>query len=392
MKKLIFIILFIFLLTGCKNKDFYINSIIEKKDNCLVAINYPVTNIKKLDKKISNYIDNKYNNLENTKELNIDYTFNIIGNRYINITLETFTKDKSDNYDFVTFIFDKEKKIFLNLNNLVSKDSLETINEIIQKKINKIINYDKLTFDENYLYFYFENNDGIQKVNVPIYDTEFLLDIDINENNFEKYTKQEKNNVIDPNKPIVAITFDDGPSKYTDAILDILYENDASATFFVLGNKVKYYSNTLNKMIQNGNEIGNHSYNHKSLNRLNIDEILYQINSTQEIIYETTGYTPLYLRPTYGNTNKLLKENTSLEIILWTVDPEDWKYKNSKTIAKRVINKTKDGSIILLHDTHQRTINALKIIIEELKKEGYQFVTISELKEVKEIRKKLGNN
>lgn len=393
MKKVVFIIVLILLITGCKNNNYYINTIIEKKNNCLIAINYPVTNIKKLDKKINKYIDSKYDCLtDNINELNIDYTFNIISDRYINITLETFINDGNNNYDIVTYIFDKKINKFLNLDNLVSKNSLITIKQITEKKLDESvnINYDKLTFDENYLYFYLENNDGIEKVNVPLHDTEVLIDIDLStsENKTTNQTAEPK--IIDPNKPVVAITFDDGPSKYTDDILDILNENNASATFFVLGNKVKYYGNTLNKMLQNGNEIGNHSYNHKSLNHLNMDELLYQINTTQDIIYEATGYTPIYLRPTYGNTNDFLKKNSHLEIVLWTVDPEDWKYKNSKTIASRVINKTKDGSIILLHDTKKRTVEALKIIISDLKKKDYQFVTISELKEVKEIRQKMG--
>ena len=159
-----------------------------------------------------------------------------------------------------------------------------------------------------------------------------------------------------------------------------------------VGNKVKYYSDTINKSISYGNEIGNHSYNHKSLNHLSKEDFLYQLNTTQNIIYEVSGYTPKYLRPTYGNVSKSLREYTPLEIVLWNVDPEDWKYKNSKTIAKRVLNKVKDESVVLMHDTKERTLNALKIIIPELKKQGYQLVTISELKEVQEIRKKTGYN
>lgn len=387
MKKILLIICFIFL-TGC-NKEAYIETVIKNKNGNLSTITYPVTHIKKLDKEINKYIKEK--ELDTSNELNIDYTFNIISNRYVNVTLETYQNiDNQDIYDAKSFIFDKRTNKFLTIANLVSKDSIKTISQIINKKASlNSSDYTNVTFDENNLYFYFNVHNLVTKVDVPIYDTEFLLDINFGNEVKKEYNSYNKEKVIDPDKPVVALTFDDGPSKYTDDILDILDENDANATFFVLGNKVKYYSNTLRKMLKNGNEIGNHTFNHKSLNRLKIDDMLYQINSTQDIIYEYTGYTPLYLRPSYGNINHLLKEKTPLEIILWNVDPEDWKYKNSKVIANRALNKVNDGSIVLLHDTKKRTVEALKIIIKELKKEGYQFVTISELKEIKEIRKRI---
>lgn len=387
MKKITLILFFVCLITGCKKQEYYINTIIEKNDSYVCAINYPVTNIKKIDKEIEQFIETQKK--QKYSELNIDYTFDIVDNRYINIALKTY-HDK--NFDIETFMFDRKTNKFLSIDDLVSKNSLMTINKTLEDKVNKNISYsyDKLTFDENFLYFYFLNETGLETVNIPIYDTEFLLDIGIPELENKLFNSVSKTKVIDPYKPVVAITFDDGPSKYTDDILDVLSENDANATFFVLGNKVKNYSNTLNKMLANGNEIGNHSYNHRELQVLNEEELLFQIETTQNIIKEKTGYTPIYLRPTYGNTNDFLKKHSNLEIVLWTVDPEDWKYKNSKTIAKRVINKVKDGSIVLMHDTKKRSLEAIKIIIKDLKEKNFQFVTISELKEVNEIRKKLG--
>lgn len=394
MKKVLIAILFCFILAGChyKQKNKYIESIIEKKENCLVGITYPVTNIKKLDNELKKYIKNSYEYINtNTKELNIDYTYNEISERYINITLKRTILTDNNSYDIATYIYDKKNDNFLNLASIISKDSYQTINKIIEKNNLPISKYEKAVFDENYIYLYINIDDDIKTVNIPIHDTEILIDLPITNINTKEITdKIPKTKTIDPYKPVVALTFDDGPSKYTKAILDILKENDANATFFILGNKVKYYSETINIALENGNEIGNHSYDHKSLDNLTINEILSEINKTQDIIYEYTNYTPKYLRPTYGNTSKRLKDNTPLEIILWNVDPEDWKYKNSKTIANKVLKKTKDESVILMHDTKERTLNALKIIIPQLKQQGYQFVTISELKQVQKIRKNLG--
>ncbi|HJF40970.1 MAG TPA: polysaccharide deacetylase, partial [[Clostridium] spiroforme] len=100
-----------------------------------------------------------------------------------------------------------------------------------------------------------------------------------------------------------------------------------------------------------------------------------------------TGITPKVLRPTYGSVNDTIRKNTNLDIVLWNVDTLDWKIKDPKQIANRVIGKVEDGDIVLMHDTHKRTVEALKIILPELKKEGFQFVTVSELKEAQLLRK-----
>ena len=195
--------------------------------------------------------------------------------------------------------------------------------------------------------------------------------------------------IIDPSLPVIALTFDDGPSKYTNKILQLLKENDACATFFVVGNKVQGYSNTINTMLKNGNEVGNHSYSHKWLSRLSSNSIKDEINLTQNVIKSVSGYTPKLLRPTYGEVNKKLRNSTDLKIILWDVDTKDWKLKSSEVIAKRALNSIEDGDIVLMHDIYERTYNALKLIIPTLKEKGYQFVTVSELEEIKLIKEKM---
>lgn len=194
---------------------------------------------------------------------------------------------------------------------------------------------------------------------------------------------------IDPSLPVIALTFDDGPSKYTSDILELLKENDAYATFFVVGNKVEAYSSTINTMIKNGNEIGNHSYSHKWLSRLSSNSIKEEIELTQNVLKNIAGYTPVLIRPTYGAVNKKLRNSTNLKVILWDVDTKDWKIKSAEKIAERALNSIEDGDIVLMHDIYERSYNALKIIIPALKEQGYQFVTVSELEEIKEIKKKM---
>ena len=168
----------------------------------------------------------------------------------------------------------------------------------------------------------------------------------VNTNNFSK--------VIDPSKPVIALTFDDGPSKYTDDILSLLKENNAYATFFVVGNKVETYSSTINTMIKNGNEIGNHSYSHKWLSRLSTNSIKEEIELTQNVLKNIAGYTPTLIRPTYGAVNKKLRNSTNLKVIIWDVDTKDWKIKSEEKIAERALNSIEDGDIVLMHDIYER--------------------------------------
>lgn len=182
------------------------------------------------------------------------------------------------------------------------------------------------------------------------------------------------------NTKLVAITFDDGPSDYTEELIEYLNFEKCKATFFILGNKVKLYSDVLNKSIRYGNEIGNHSYNHKLLTKLTDDELKEQIFKTQNVIKDTLNYKPKLLRPTYGAINNNIKNISGLDIVLWNVDTMDWKYKNSNTIVNRAVKSLKDKDIILLHDTHKRTIEAIKKIVPIIKERGFKCATVSELK------------
>jgi len=191
---------------------------------------------------------------------------------------------------------------------------------------------------------------------------------------------------IDPNKPMVALSFDDGPNpSITHIVLDVLEENNVAATFFILGIEAERYPDLLNRIIQEGNEIGNHSLNHPDFTKLSDEVLSYQINTTQEIVKDATGYAPLLLRPPYGFYNQEIVQKIKLPIILWSLDTLDWQNRNIEMIYNNIFNNVKDGDIILMHDSYQTTADALKIIIPELISRGYQPVTISELSKYKGI-------
>lgn len=407
MKKLfmcIFIILFLLVLLFLNNNnlDNKVITKIEEKNNMLIAINYPQTNYKTLNKKIKNYVNSYYNYFKDefssyqksNTELNIDYSYYLLKNRYLCITLYVTidTHNTSKNYkDIQSILFDINNKKEVSISDILNKNELINIvkDDLFHKYNinlninNTILNTSSFSFNDNFLTIFIPST-------TKEYDF-YIIKIDLKKFNLKtkkenvKTTYLENNFVIDPNKKVVALTFDDGPSIYTNDILNILNKYDVTATFFVLGNKVTLYKDTLKKVLSHGNEIGNHSYNHKWMIKLNDEELKNQIYDTQNIIKDTLGYTPKCLRPTYGSINNKIKNYKEFNIVLWNVDTLDWKIKNHKEVAKRAL-KAKDGDIILMHDIHSVTVKALDIIIPKLLENDFQFVTISELKEIQRLR------
>lgn len=417
MKKYLLFFLLIFTCSCTKQINHpHIDTIIEEEKNILVGMNYPTTNTK-LDKTIEKDISliydtfkKKYKNLDNLlskSELNIDYDL-VDYDSYMTITLYIYINYSNIvtpiNY-IKTYIWDKKENELLNFEDIISIKEVDSfIKSYLNTKypdtfdiqnVRKITKeYKNFSFDEEYLYIFInpkEMNYIFQTpLKIPISLSDINLKINIKRENIPTSGKVEITpKILDPTQKVIALTFDDGPSIYTDEILEILKENDCNATFFVLGNKVSVYQDTLKKSIQYGNEIGNHSYNHKWLVKLGQEELLNQIEKTQAILKETIGYTPKVFRPTYGSVNEKMKKNISLDIILWNVDTLDWKYKGVNKIVSRATNKLKDSNIILMHDIRKRTVNALKKIVPIIKKEGYQCVTISELKEIQMLRDRM---
>jgi len=182
----------------------------------------------------------------------------------------------------------------------------------------------------------------------------------------------------------VALTFDDGPSaKLTPMLLDILKQRGIHATFFVVGENAAAYPDILKREIAEGHEIGNHSWNHPQLTHLSMDGIRSQIERTNDAIRVATGHNPTLLRPPYGATsptlNRWFAKTYGMKVILWEVDPLDWKYRNSAHVESEILKQTKPGDIILSHDIHATTVAAMPATLDALIAKGYKFVTVSQL-------------
>jgi len=257
------------------------------------------------------------------------------------------------------------------VNNIFNSFHISTDEPLINENEQNINNQKKENQEENIL---LNENNSYEISN----DRQ---DIDDNTtNNFERDINKFKN------KKLIAFTFDDGPnSKTTNKLLDNLDKYNARVTFFVVGNRVKTYEDTLKRAYNMGNLIGSHTYNHKNLFELDDNQIVDEIKKTNDVIKEVTGSDTLYLRPPYGNTNKNIKNLVNMYNILWDLDTEDWKYKDKFKIAKYIIDNAHDGGIILLHDLYETSIDGALLAMEELSKNGYAFVTIEEMTTLKGI-------
>ncbi len=195
---------------------------------------------------------------------------------------------------------------------------------------------------------------------------------------------------IQTQEKVIAITFDDGPDdKYTNQVLDLLEEYDAKATFFVIGKSVEKYPEVVLRQFEEGHELANHTYTHPL--KTTLEKIEEEIQQTNDIIYSITGYKPKLFRPvggiyTDGMIDVAVKHGFTVIIWSWHQDTQDWKNPGVNKIVKKVLNGTKPGDVILFHDggsNRTQTVEALKEILPSLKKQGYKFVTISEMLEMK---------
>lgn len=216
------------------------------------------------------------------------------------------------------------------------------------------------------------------------------------ENNSKKNEILDENNDIDDKekddikekKPLkyVALTFDDGPSSFTEEIIDLLQKYNYNATFFVLGNKLNLnYKDILKKSIKNGNEIGVHGYSHRSFTKMRQATMEEEITKTKKYIKNLTGYESTLVRPPYGNITKTIKNYNLGPYILWNNDTLDWKLRDANKISSRLINSIEDKSIILMHDTYLTTFKALEIILPYLKENNYVVTTVSKIYELNGI-------
>jgi len=187
---------------------------------------------------------------------------------------------------------------------------------------------------------------------------------------------------IRPRAPMVALSFDDGPSAYTHIILDILEEHDARATFFVLGHQLVARPEVALRASELGNEIANHTWSHARLTQTSSAEIAREITRTSTAIEGLIGHSPPMFRPPFGATDERVvgvAKELGYAVVKWTADPIDWRYRDADIVYESVMRQVEDGSVVLLHDTRPTTAEAMRRLVPRLIEEGFELVTVSEL-------------
>ncbi|MBB5353364.1 peptidoglycan/xylan/chitin deacetylase (PgdA/CDA1 family) [Haloferula luteola] len=184
--------------------------------------------------------------------------------------------------------------------------------------------------------------------------------------------------------PYVAMTFDDGPHpKNTPRLLDMLRERNIKATFYVIGRNVDLYPAVVRRIVAEGHEIGNHSYTHGNLSKMSDDAVRTELTKTRDAIVRAAGVQPRTLRPPYGALLQRQREWIHSEMnyptILWSVDPRDWQRPGPSVVTSRILSGTTPGAIVLSHDLHAPTVDAMPATLDGLLRKGYKFVTVSQL-------------
>jgi peptidoglycan/xylan/chitin deacetylase (PgdA/CDA1 family) len=186
------------------------------------------------------------------------------------------------------------------------------------------------------------------------------------------------------NGPYIAMTFDDGPSAtLTPKLLDLLAARHIKATFFVIGENVAEHPEIVARAAREGHEIGNHSWSHPNLAKMSDQGVRSQLQRTDDAIKNATGMRPTLVRPPYGSITarekRWIHDEFGYRIILWDVDPLDWKRPGPAVVRNRILKETQRGSIVLSHDIHPGTIEAMPSTLDALVAKGFKFVTVSEL-------------
>jgi peptidoglycan/xylan/chitin deacetylase (PgdA/CDA1 family) len=399
------------------------------KNNYNIKVEYPELYNKKFDNKIKDIIDTKIedfkkkvkileSSFDHSYELNISYTI-METDRLYSIHMVIYEFIGGANYereDFI-FYFDYIDEIEVSWEALFKdkSETLKTLSTLSSKRLKteykEYIYNEKEEFEEgvkpvknNYKYLMLSDEGmtiifppykvapgyiGDISINLSYSDIDELLtdkyrvEVVPDENPIDSYKRKTRDINQFKDQKLIAITFDDGPSKSTtERLLDELRKRDARVTFFVLGNRVRQHPEIVKKAYDDGHTIGSHTYSHKNLKNLDDKSLKVEIDRANDEIEKVIGKKPTILRPPYGEYNKHILNASKMTFILWSVDPKDWKYRNSDTVYSHIMDNAKNGSIILLHDLYESSVDAALMAIDSLLEEGYAIVSLEELEQL----------
>ena len=397
---------------NCRREAGYAQNLTGAYDNVVYNMHFPIfgqrqwtnTVFKDISDKIYNYkkellsdslVDDKFELFSNYQTFRSDEN-----EENVSIQMQFYEKNltkKSENEIIKTFVFSgneliDEKRFF---KRSCCDKVVDEIRAAFVAKFPKFQNAnldDVLPYSLKTLHNFVVSNDSI----IFFYDRGSVLkkggivSIEVDKSKLSEFINKNGNRLgmsydSKNHKPMVALTFDDGPDgKQTEELLEVLKANGARATFFVVGKQVEKHPELLKKMVDYDCEIGNHTYSHANLNSLSEKALNKEIETTNKLIEQATdGYRASLMRPPFNNCNNKVKDMLKQPIIQWSIDTLDWKHKNVSKTIEIVLDRVSDGSIVLMHDIHKSSVEAAKILIPKLIESGYDLVTVSEMAQIK---------
>ena len=406
-----------------KNQSGYL-SILKENDNKIIAAFYPIIKNDAIINDLKVIVDEKIENADDQYEIfYLDYDVYYVSDQYVSIVFLSSQADSVDKLQPVidqTLTYDLVSGQRVLLADLFQGDYARGLTALLRKSLKEdsdlnyrlhkdfylntklgYVNFDHFVLDNDQLRLFYDSNkllsedQGLIMISLSLKELNYFLKTTLLSDPIiePSLIKNSTLRYLDPDLPMIALTYDDGPySKVTDQILDTLYDYDSVATFFIVGNRINKYAQTIETMITYGNELGNHSYTHKyQLSKLSIEDLNNELSYVQRDLDKYIGdYQIKLLRPTGGRYNQFVKDNCGYPLVNWSVDTKDWYTHNSESTYNAVVNVVKDGDIVLMHDLFNSTAEATKAIVPKLIDMGYQLVTVSELFEYKGIEPQIG--
>ncbi len=380
--------------------------------DCYYQIYSPKTGIEALDSEVNAYIKKLITDTkalyDEDSGLNINYSIEEYLDSVGKLVLYGYSAPLSNQDVKVhpinkAFFFTKEDNELFSFEDIFSEEGIASFREIFQDRLFEEAKVDipldklpdglmesalgfsetgiSLDFDEKTL-----SNTQESKVSIS-FSWEEIADY-LNEDFYKMFKAflPRRGRELDPNKPMIALTYDDGPSKFTLPLGELAKENGGLITYFFVGNRIDNFADSVEKVAEMGHEIGNHTWAHTNLTKLNHDEKIKAIMDTSDKVKEVTGKGTTVIRPPGGSYNddvRALSKELKIPLVNWNVDTRDWENKDADKVYHEAMIKAGDGKIILMHDLYESTYEASKRIIPELVARGYQLVTVSELIEYK---------
>ncbi|CAM3577635.1 polysaccharide deacetylase family protein [Erysipelothrix urinaevulpis] len=381
----------------------------EKNDTMIKVYHYPKTSVKSLNQWIENehkHNDEMMSKLKKAEQAHLvkqDYSIKETDD-YLSVALILNVDGKPQKQTQRTF--SKKDDTMLPIGALFNDTGQNIISSLLRNnyKQEKMSRNDYLqTYSAAEFKDFYIDEETIktmhagQTFDLPLKETLTYL-----KNNIGKHTvsKEPTPSVyldagVDPDKKLVAFTFDDGPHwEVTEKIMDTLEKYDGQGTFFMVGQRVeesKDYPRIVKSVLDRGHQLANHSYSHENFNSLEKKPLNEQIDKTNDIFYKATGYKgPYMVRPPYGNANEFVRNNTNSVFVNWSVDTLDWQSRNKNAICNEIQKQSHDGAIILIHDLYETSYEGFECGIKKLADEGYTFVTVEELFKARGIQYETG--